>query len=1125
MRARLLLALPLLVCSALHAQSQYAAFVANNITDMAGNKLASGTITFRPVLTPTSSLPASPRLTGGGRAIPLPITFKVVAGVASATYGTMQLLDVTQANPANFCYASTIHDNNSGATWNPDPCLQPAYNASWCTVTAGVTSCDYGQYLPSGTPGALVSSGPPGAAGAGYISGLSSNGSNGINVAGAVAANTIASASTFSTWNFAAGYNGAICDGITDDTNAFNALLGVVAAAGGGTVKVIGTCLFNSPQNRPIIIPTDGSGLWAVPINGTCPIPPLVPMDVISGVPQATAAIVDPGYCPVPPTTWSIVAVGTTAHLGTGASFMAGTWLNGGLQSGTFSGGTGYTTTNSNAVSISIVGLGPSFGGGYAGLNAHGPSIMDIRTPALFAKIMALGANNFSLKNIFIKDSGTDCTPFVLATGANADIGGVTFSGTHGNASSCNEGIIFGGTINAALNSPNGAFLGYGTTRVVHNWFDKIRVAGWFRDGTNSILWADNEYESTSGVPSAMPSSPGLTSGFPAYCPIMSDSTVAQTYKNLLRGNLFESVYVPYDICQIGSSVNSIINQGNSVWDTHLVGNIFIAEHFTSGSSTTYECDGCSINSDGNRAIAQLTVSGSSPSITVTGVTLLTPGAGASTTVNSVIQFIANGVSCGYAIATNTAGALSAPVIQVAGPCATTPVAVVVGPNTVYSSHEMNLYNGLGTTTYHGLGNGTVYGSTTFVGNALPSGGAPIIVRPNDPPTSTSADSFIIGNSPYDPTCPGNNLFTQLYTGALALKACTGESYVTFTNSGSTDSFVAGSNGSITETGHSIDITAGTGLAINLHSPLLVVAGNSLNLQSTTTPLLLNSSAGTAGQVMTSAGPGATPTWAAAGSGVTQITGPSGVVTGPTTFTGNGVTQAGSTFTFGSGGWFSGLVEDTGCCTVSTSLLVPNGNIYTTCVSSTSSYGAVSATSPLTAVSLSAATSGDCAGWYGVTPAYFSTGQPILYWTINYVTSADYGNDRIWMGLASPETGGCSYTVIDATDTPTTCAVAAIRFSTSASDTYYTGVTCNGSACTYTPIGVSPATSIVPMSVAINSGSVTFTVNGTSVTSTTTLPPTSALMYSLFLNTTLSNTARYLLLGHIHGVYQSGRAN
>lgn len=57
------------------------------------------------------------------------------------------------------------------------------------------------------------------------------------------------------TWIAEAGLNGMLCNG-TDDTSAFNTLLGTVYAAGGGVIKVNGTCRISGQ----ITIPNNGAG-------------------------------------------------------------------------------------------------------------------------------------------------------------------------------------------------------------------------------------------------------------------------------------------------------------------------------------------------------------------------------------------------------------------------------------------------------------------------------------------------------------------------------------------------------------------------------------------------------------------------------------------------------------------------------------------------------------------------------------------------------------------------------------------------------------------------------------------------------------------------------------------------
>jgi hypothetical protein len=110
-----------------------------------------------------------------------------------------------------------------------------------------------------------------------------------------------------------------------------------------------------------------------------------------------------------------------------------------------------------------------------------------------------------------------------------------------------------------------------------------------------------------------------------------------------------------------------------------------------------------------------------------------------------------------------------------------------------------------------------------------------------------------------------------------------------------------------------------------------------------------------------------------------------------------------------------------------------------------------------------------------------------------------------------------------ASDNPA-CSYAAIRYSTTASDTYYKCVTGTGSAQTVTAIGTTApsATSLAPMSISIGASSVTCTVGGTSVTNTTNLP-TAALSYSdIFTNTTLTSATTHLRLNGVQGVSQNG---
>jgi len=106
---------------------------------------------------------------------------------------------------------------------------------------------------------------------------------------------------------------------------------------------------------------------------------------------------------------------------------------------------------------------------------------------------------------------------------------------------------------------------------------------------------------------------------------------------------------------------------------------------------------------------------------------------------------------------------------------------------------------------------------------------------------------------------------SSTFTGSGALNA-PGNVYL---GAGSTDLVLATySNNAIhfiTNNSSTDAMTIASSGAVSIASGLTVTGA--INQSGTTSPIQLNSSAGTAGQVLTSAGPGATPTWAASGGG------------------------------------------------------------------------------------------------------------------------------------------------------------------------------------------------------------------------------------------------------------------
>lgn len=155
----------------------------SQIVDSTGNPVASATITFAPV--DRSGNPISYRMGGKGQTVTTAVSATVTNGSFSIT-----LPDVAHTNPLNVCFAVVATDNLSGLSllgrgYN---CVQPSSTiTSWCNST----SCNFDNYVPAIGPFPVVQTGPQGIqgpAGPGFISGLASDGNNGIKVQGGVTA-------------------------------------------------------------------------------------------------------------------------------------------------------------------------------------------------------------------------------------------------------------------------------------------------------------------------------------------------------------------------------------------------------------------------------------------------------------------------------------------------------------------------------------------------------------------------------------------------------------------------------------------------------------------------------------------------------------------------------------------------------------------------------------------------------------------------------------------------------------------------------------------------------------------------------------------------------------------------
>jgi hypothetical protein len=188
----------LLACTLPHALAQMVTITAAHLSAGGQAAISNATISFTPVL--STGQVASYRIgTTGGQSTITPIAAQVTNGAFSTT-----IPDTTRTAPVNLCFNVTITDNVTGAQMlGPGyGCVQPtSATNSWCS--AG--TCNFDEYPPNLTPMLTTSSGPTGATGpqgpqgiAGPVGtaypGVTTDGSNGLTVAGGIGSNSIESA-------------------------------------------------------------------------------------------------------------------------------------------------------------------------------------------------------------------------------------------------------------------------------------------------------------------------------------------------------------------------------------------------------------------------------------------------------------------------------------------------------------------------------------------------------------------------------------------------------------------------------------------------------------------------------------------------------------------------------------------------------------------------------------------------------------------------------------------------------------------------------------------------------------------------------------------------------------------
>lgn len=140
--------------------------------------------------------------------------------------------------------------------------------------------------------------------------------------------------------------------------------------------------------------------------------------------------------------------------------------------------------------SIRITSWGnPSANGTWGSMGVSGG--LDLTFNASVAKIITLGLGKLEIDHLALKDSGSDCAPFLLTTNTTLLFHDNTVSGTGNGASACNDVLILGGTSATVGGTVSNQFQGYGTV-VARNWFDQIKRMALLQSAANNIIFRDN---------------------------------------------------------------------------------------------------------------------------------------------------------------------------------------------------------------------------------------------------------------------------------------------------------------------------------------------------------------------------------------------------------------------------------------------------------------------------------------------------------------------------------------------------------------------------------------------------------------------------------------------------------
>lgn len=194
---------------------------------------------------------------------------------------------------------------------------------------------------------------------------------------------------------------------------------------------------------------------------------------------------------------------------------------------------------------------------------------LDMRFNSTSGKILTLGLGKLEIDHLTLKDGGTDCAAFIYTTNTTISVHDNLFSGTASGTSACNDALILGGTSATPGSGTANAFRGYGSY-IDHNFFDKIRRGLYMRTDANAVTVTNNTWSSTCGSTNTAAA-------------VHLTTTAAQTAGNYFSGNLYETSNYPYVVWMDGSATRMNMFVGEDFWDATAT-TLFLF-HFTNSAT------------------------------------------------------------------------------------------------------------------------------------------------------------------------------------------------------------------------------------------------------------------------------------------------------------------------------------------------------------------------------------------------------------------------------------------------------------------------------------------------------------------------------------------------------------